>query len=622
MRSLPSLILSLLLVFSAQGAEQTPLSLSKEPPSPTPIRPPSNRAAFTNNDAIVVEASRFLSAPQASPAKASAVAQLETVPFVTVRRQGLLDAQSDLSVRGGAFNTSGLLLQGLAIRNPQTEHFQGDLDLPATYFEAPRIATGLDRFSKSAGNPSGSVLLELAPIETAGALTLGGGEAHYRTARIQQGLAQIPQAPGLKLAFFAAADTVDRTDRQPDNDLERWSGGGRGQYILGEGLIDLLLSTSRRTFGARGFYGTPLTQPSEESVASHLALLSYSRGDREAADYERISTALNRVADDYWYYGREAGAASSHRSTLAALHADVSRPLTPTLALLLRSDLALERIRSRTLGDHQRSALSLAALPTWRNGPWALTAGGSVECFQNDHPGWLPAAGVIYTLSSHHRLQVNYSEAIRQPSYTELNYNNPTSLGNQGLERQQTRTAEVGWRGSWPTAEAGLGLFAEYAENSVDWLRLTSEETTFKAVNIDTLRRYGATGDVTLQAAHNLDLRLSGLVQTQNSDIDYYASRYVLDALRYEIRSEILWQVTPDWNVRLWQNLRRMAENPLRDSGRTQRLLGSEVQWQTPWARDLTLTLGVANLLNDDFEVFVGQPQADRRFYALAEYRW
>ena len=54
----------------------------------------------------------------------------------------------------------------------------------------------------------------------------------------------------------------------------------------------------------------------------------------------------------------------------------------------------------------------------------------------------------------------------------------------------------------------------------------------------------------------------------------------------------------------------------------THSLMGSEVRWQPAAADQVTLTVGVSNLLDDDFEPFVGQPEAERRFYVAADYRW
>jgi vitamin B12 transporter len=576
---------------------------------------------FTNLAPIQVEAARAPTQGSGMDTWSTA-AHLQSVPFASVRQQGLHGAQGDLSIRGGAFNTSGLLLQGVTLRNPQTEHFQGDLDLPADCFEPAKIATGIERLARTPGHAAGAVVLDLAPIETAGGITLGGGEAGQANLRMQQGMAAIPEVPALGLSFFLGMDHLDRTDRLPDNDLHRWSTGGRGQIQAGVGMVDLLVGTSQREFGARGFYGTSSSVPSDEQVRNTLALASYRRGDRDGHDFDGLSAAFNRIEDTYWYEGRTQGTASEHRSDVFTLHGERIRHLSDPLTLRLRGELTREQLRSRSLGDHQRVAGSLAALPSWTTGPWTLTAGGSVDLFENDKPGWLPALGIVCRHTPRHALFVQYSEAIRLPSYTEYNYNNPASLGDQGLERQQTRTAELGWQWAGDASRAEVTAFAEASKNSVDWLRLTPDDTRFQAVNIESLRRYGLAADWTLRLYRNLDVRLAGLTQILQTDTDYHASRYLLDAVRHEVKAEGLWQFAPGWRLCVWQNLQRMARNPMRNSSRNHWLMGSEVRWQPAAAGNLTLTVGVSNLLDDDFEPFVGQPEAERRFYASTGYRW
>jgi hypothetical protein len=65
-----------------------------------------------------------------------------------------------------------------------------------------------------------------------------------------------------------------------------------------------------------------------------------------------------------------------------------------------------------------------------------------------------------------------------------------------------------------------------------------------------------------------------------------------------------------------------MAENPLRQGGRTRLDGGGEIRWRVPQIADLTLALGVANSWDSGFETYAGQPQAGRRVYTVVEYRW
>ena len=244
------------------------------------------------------------------------------------------------------------------------------------------------------------------------------------------------------------------------------------------------------------------------------------------------------------------------------------------------------------------------------------------RCSGLTYSEWLPAAGVEYLLKPNQKLFLNYSEALRLPSYTELQYNNPTSLGNSGLKRQHTRTVDAGWSGTWEGGEAHLGGFVEYGRNTVDWLRLNSGSSTFNAVNLDDLWRRGVTSDITVGLGRRADLHLATLHQWQSTKTSYYASRYVLDYVRHDVQVELIYRLRADWELRFSQRVQQMDDNPLRRGSDWRWLSGLETRWQPPRLPGLRLTLGVANALDRAFEVFVGQPEAGRRLYMLAEYAW
>ncbi len=547
---------------------------------------------------------------------------LETLPGVSVRNQGFGGAQTDISVRGGAFNSSGLLLGGLALRNPQTEHFQCDLSVPDGTFRIPDVLTGLERFAVSSGHPSGAVALDFAEIEEGGLAAAGIGEAGHQLARIRHGTRWSDGGASFGVAGFAGADRTDRTDGQPDNFLRRWTYGGRGDIVTDAGRFDLLAVGTVREFGARGFYGTPLGLPSEERVADTLILAGISGGDRSEDRAGRLTAAFRRTEDAYWYRGKPAGNPSRHASDVWALHGDGVLPLGGGFRLAARGDATAEQVTSRSLGDHERGQLSAAVLPGWRRGAWEFTAGGAVEGYSDDRSAWLPAAGAVWRPTEAQQVFLSYSEAVRQPSYTEYNYNNPSSLGNRGLDRQHTRITEAGWRGSWNDIAGGVTAFAERGRNVVDWVRLLPADTVYRAVNLNTVDSSGLTADAVVAVDSSLDLLLSGTLLRKTCDAPIYASRYSLDYSEQHLRMDVRWRPTQVWDVRIWQGIGRMAENPLRRDGRTRVDAGGEIRWRVPQISGLSLALGIANLWDSGFETYAGQPQAGRRVYTVAEYRW
>jgi hypothetical protein len=104
----------------------------------------------------------------------SFAAALGDVPGVRVNSQGGSGVQSDMSIRGSSFSGAGLSVGGLALANPQTEHFNAELPLPSMLFSPPRVLAGLDEALGSSGHLVGSVDLEFRPLAEYGQI----GRAH------------------------------------------------------------------------------------------------------------------------------------------------------------------------------------------------------------------------------------------------------------------------------------------------------------------------------------------------------------------------------------------------------------------------------------------------------------
>lgn len=570
-----------------------------------------------SNIVIQVEAKSIPPTAQPGPSL------LKNVPELSLRSQGASGPQTDLSVRGSPFNSTGLLLDGLTLRNAQTEHWNADLPAPEIWFGDPEVLTGLDRFRTASGHPSGSVSLALEPLtEDLRSITVGGGNKGQvfgnalatETTALQNG--GTAGASG-----YFSADHADQTDGYSDNDLDRAAAAGRvgaaGNALQG----DLVTAADWREFGARGFYGTDPKYPAEERVENALVAGSLKTLD-DPLNPARLTAAWRETDDTYWLdRNHHALYQNEHTTDYLALHGDTRRTLTEDFSVDLRADGDLETIDSSSLGDHTRSHGSFAVLPNYTVGPLTLTAGGSLDLFSTDTPAWLPAGGVEWALSDTHTLFANYTEAVRQPSYTELNYESPASLGNAGLERQETRTTEAGWKGhadpfTWKTA-----AFYEEGHNIVDWIR-TAPGTRWTAVNLDQVRTWGVTADGRAELTSDTDVGLDLLALAKTCDTDFYASRYAMDYPDASGGVTLRHRIASDWLVRLRQGVSKYESNPVREHGDWFWDTGAECQWRIPRITGFTLTAGVENLLGDDFQIYPGQESAGRRYFASLAYAW
>ena len=547
---------------------------------------------------------------------------LAASPQVLINSQGGYGAQNDLSIRGSSFSGAGLTIGGIALRNPQTEHFNSELPMPSSLFAPPRVLTGLDQARDTDGFLVGSISLDFAPVQQTRRVSAGVGEysRNWESAFIQQPITSgNADAGSVGASAFGAHESADRLDFF-DNDLDLWNAGGHIQYSLDDAQIDFAAGVQDKEFGARGYYGVSTNFAAEESVEDSLVLASARSGDLDGT-YTRVTAQWREIDDTY-----DILPSIFHNQTdsrLLSASADGRQPLMDELSLNWRAGVEDETIDGISLGDHDRQRGTFTLLPAWDHGPVTLTAGARSEVFSGDSPAWLPQAGIDLRPCDKSKLYLTYTETVRQPSFTELNYESPGSLGNSGLERQESRALEAGiQRQLCARTEGHVAVFQQWTDESVDWVRKTAESTRYEAVNIDKVDALGA--EVGLRGDLNDHVGLDGQYAwiNKDDDADVYASRYALDYPEHLLQLSAVWRVTEALKLTGTQTLRWQTENALRTSDDFAALGSVAAHVNLPKFPQAVLTLALDNLWDDDFQVYAGQPTAGRRASAGLTLDW
>ena len=575
---------------------------------------PFPAAADVSNIVVEVEA--------ASLAADGGRSLLRDLPGARLRGQGVGDPQADISIRGSSFSNAGLLLNGVAMRNAQTGHWHADLPLPPGWFRAPAVLTGLDRFRASSGHPSGSISLELAPLlQDSREVMLGAGGKGL--SRGEWNAAEVSETDGgmFGTAAFLSFYDIAQTDRHGDNHLTRTDAGGRLGACGGGWQGDLLAAASWREFGARGFYGADPAYPALERLRDTLLAGSLRfTGDPRAP--AAVSALWRRTDDDYWldrdsrdFYHNQ------HTADFAGVHGDRRLPIGEGFFTDLRGDGDFERVRSRSLGDHERSHASLAVLPGVAIGRFIITAGGSFDAFSAYSPAWLPAAGIEWEFAEAQTVFVSYAGAARQPSYTELNYESPDSLGDAGLGLQRTRAAEAGYRGENGAAMWKIAFFREEGEDLVDWVK-AARGARWTAVNLSEVRTSGIAGEGRVAVSRDTDFGMDLVAVRKDSARDYPASRYVMDYPELDAVAALRHRLGRGLMVMLRQGVSEYAGNALRGDGDWMLDTALDVRWRPPRHKRITINAGVQNLFDDDFQVYAGQRRAGVSFHMAVTYNW
>lgn len=561
-------------------------------------------------------------------------------PALSIRNQSEAGALVDLSINGSAFSESGIIFNGAAVRNAQTEHFNGDLSCPSDWLETPNVLTGIDLFRSSAGHSAGSLETRMAPVASRGGkATLGVGTdgLYFLRANDREFFNITDSVYGWVGAFVEAAH-ADRIDGYEENDLDRFSVGGRFGMAAEYWTFDALISYRWREFGCRGAYGYD-ARPAWEANKSGLLSMDwiYDAGEDQRSE---ISLLWSRAHDAYRldeenpdYYENK------HLADEIVLHMTTRRHLTDWLFVDLRGDTEFEVYDTRRHHNYtgmspytkksryDRVHGSYAVLPGVKFDRWEVTAGASAEFYSAFNSECNPAAGIAYYFDEQEwsKIELSYREATRMPSYTELTYESPATVGTYDLPLSHTRTLalDLTYR---PTTAATLervraGAFLSRSERLTDWLKL-NPNGRWTATALEPVTFFGFSGDTVVKVTDSLKLMADGAVIVKETDTDYYSSRYVMDYPIASFALEARYDITDDWRVSYRQGVEAWKSNPIRDGSSVRNVSRLETEFKLPFCRDISFALGLADIFDQAFEVVPGQKARGFTGYLSVTYAW
>ncbi len=563
-------------------------------------------------------------APEAwrEPGRADFIEFLERLPLLETAGQGGIAGQSDLSLRGSSFSEVGINVAGLTLRNPQTEHFHSELPLPPQLFTEPRILTGLARMRAGSGHFIGDAALDFAPLRSGDTLSLGLGDHRFnRQSLISQ--RQLGRVAGFVFGatLFGGRTELGRGLDYPDNTLRQTRGGLHLQARNAGLQADLAIARQAKDFGVRGFYGVSPTLRAEEKTRDLLALFSL-RQEYQEQNHWRIGFAHRRFDDDYRL--PKIGYRNQHRSHTAALLLDGWHSWADTPHGL---DWQLawedERLASGSLGNHRRDRLSLQLLPRLTFSRWAWQGGARVVLHSDHSRDLLPMFGAEYRISEMLNAYADYTQNLRLPSYTELNYESPASLGNRGLRKQRSQEWQLGIRHQNHRSDLfwRLALFQRRTDNTIDWVK-TAPDSRWQAVNLQTATTTGIELETGFPITSKLDAQFTWSWLDKAVGNPPYASRYALDYPEQRLQSRLVFRPLDTLTIDFDNTLQYQTANPERRGGRTGWLSSLTASFSPQRLRGGTLSLSCRNLWDDRFETIPGQRPAGRLLLLSYSQTW
>jgi vitamin B12 transporter len=563
------------------------------------------------------------------------VSALKYEPLVDLQTRNLGEAQSDITIRGGTFESVGIKLGGLSLSDPQTGHYLAEIPVAPGMLTSPQIITGSELALAANNATSGAVAYGWRPIATRGNLALSVGQGQFASASVYQGFAGAARrgATQLRADVAWAHSASDGLIPYSDHDFDR--ANIRFQLIGARAQTDFFVGYQAKAFGWLNLY-TPFNSPESENLQTLLIALNH-RVQFSAGDFLEASAFYRRNKDDY-AYNRFAPLGAVHpfqHTTWLSGAALSGRKSAGDVALEFRGEASTDELESTSLTFgryHTRNMvkLALAAERSWAMGDRSriqAKLGGTVDRSNRARTAWSPVAELAreWTGQGLTRAYVSFSGASQLPSYTALNSNPSAGLfrGNANLGREKARDFEIGFAGAFGGWSGQAVAFYRQDHNLVDWTyRRGVTARAANAVDVSTTgfelvaRRSWAHADVVLGYTA---LTKDATYKTATVDASFYALNYA----KHRLTAALIYRFNREWELRLDNTARLQADNPLRVIGGNETLSSALGLIFKPRAlRGVSLSLRADNLWSSNYQEVPAVPASPRQISVGLAYAW
>ncbi|MBR9989059.1 MAG: TonB-dependent receptor [Gemmatimonadetes bacterium] len=445
------------------------------------------------------------------------------------QRRGAHGTQTDLSLRGGTFGQTLVLLDGMRFGDPQTGHHALQLPLPLAAIDRIEVLPGHGSALLGADALGGAVNIVPAaggPPRMHAALEGGSFGLRHAALNASWGGEGIPSRTAVD---YRASDGW-----RMGTDFDHLSVSHLSRLESAAGRLSLIAAYADKDFGAFDFYSPGRGIPSRERVRVGFAALGFRRGLGRA---ELQTSVFVRDLRDRFHFDTRIPDRfiNEHHTQLAGGRAQVIAVVREDLTLSAGLEANADRIRSSNLGDHARQWLSLSAATSWHAARWMeADAGLRLDVHDSHRPQLNPTVGLLFRLGEQWSARTSVGRSFRLPTYTDLYYSDPATRGNADLRPESAWSGEAGLR--WqplPVLGMTVTAFRRDQRDLIDYVQQNPGEM-FIAMNFSSAMIDGLESSVEWKAASSGWLERAGLsVQLLSTELDTrsaYRTRYALSA--------------------------------------------------------------------------------------------
>ncbi len=562
------------------------------------------------------------------------VSALQFDPRVDVQGRLFNEAQADVTIRGGTFESTGFVIGAATLIDPQTGHYSAEIPVPTAMLLEPRIWTGSANALGSFNSTAGSIRWGWAPVRAGGKVVAGFSQHDGNAQELQAGIALGGDGHGgewLVDGNFAHSEADGDLD-YADHRFYRYA--GRVQRRGATVQTDLFAGYQHKIFGLQNLYAAPFDSFERDNIKTRLFAVNH-RYQPDEGEWMELSGYYRRNSDDYDFnrFAPEVGNPFIHEVKSGG-GAVKGRVPVGGFGLRYGAEIYADEIDSTalTFGPHDSQAygsVSLAGDRTWEatGGEWTALLGAHWDESNREDGILLPVSRLEYARRDDSGdgwgLYADASGASQVAGYTALASSPAAGLfrGNPDLDRETSWNLTLGGgtdAGPWSLDAAA---FVRRDEDLTDWtfqtdggLARTANPVDLWVYGLEFLGRYGWEGG-------RVSFGYAWLGKDEDfGNLHVDASFYALNYPEHRVTLSLDWDFASWAGFRTDTEWRDQRENLLRESGDNAWLTDAALRFRTDRLPGAALWVGVWNLWDDDFEEVPGVPREGRTFFANLSY--
>ena len=457
---------------------------------------------------------------------------LQQVAGVDIRRRGTAGSQADLYIRGGGFDQTLLLIDGIKMDDAQTGHHTMNAALPIEVIERIEIIKG----------PAARVFGQNA---FTGAINIVTKSTLANTASVNIEAGSFGQLNGSvtvgkefeNSSIIAHVGILTSDGYRHNSDYENKNYLLKGVFNKKEQPIEVIATFFDKKFGANGFYASATaTEQYEETQSSLLGASTTFRTEK----FKITPRVYWKRGQDEYVYIRDNPSVYRNLHITNKVGVETNASYTSDIGITgFGVDISRVFISSNNLGKRNRTMANLFLEHRFKfaDGKIDITPGVAVTYFSDFKFHAFPGLDIGFKLSDNLKAYGNLGVTYRIPTYTDLYYNDRSTIGNSNLKPEEAFAQEIGLKFNSGRFTSSVAIFNRDADNLIDFIRpdVTSkyEATNIAKVNtkgfeVNTDYRFKINEyNQTVSFGYNY---LNDDILDQNKDL----SRYSLNTLKHQ----------------------------------------------------------------------------------------